>query len=78
MPQTQQRRPLSSFDARSVMLFAALTVGGALAQAQTSSPSPAAQARYQAGPSRTPPEPNAAPGGSVRPAAARHAAGTRS
>lgn len=29
-----QRRNLSAFDARSVMLFAALTVGGSLAQAQ--------------------------------------------
>lgn len=77
MPRTQQRRPLPSFDARSVMLFAALTVGGALAQAQASSPAPAAQARYQAGPSRTPPESNATPGGSARPAVARHAAGTR-
>ncbi|GAD22699.1 EF-hand domain-containing protein [Acidovorax sp. MR-S7] len=34
MPQAKQR-PLSSFDARSVMLFAAITVGGGLAQAQT-------------------------------------------
>ncbi|MHA7599994.1 hypothetical protein ACX12L_08630 [Alicycliphilus sp. T452] len=77
MPQAQQRRPLSSFDARSVMLFAALTVGGALAQAQPS-PTASAQPRYQVGPSRTPPEPNTAPGGGSRPAAAKHAAGTRS
>jgi hypothetical protein len=33
MPQAKQR-PLSSFDARSVMLFAAITVGGGFAQAQ--------------------------------------------
>jgi hypothetical protein len=51
MPTTQQRRPISPFDARSVMLFAALTMGGALAQAQTSS-TPAAQSKHQA--SRSP------------------------
>ena len=35
MAQAKQRRTLPAFDARSVMLFAALTVGGTLAQAQT-------------------------------------------
>lgn len=76
MPQAPQRRSLSWFDARSVMLFAALTVGGALAQAQTS-PTRSAQPRYQVGPSRTPPEPNAAPSGGFRPDMLRRAA-TRS
>lgn len=44
MPQPKQRRTLSPFDARSVLLFAALTMGGALAQAQTS-PAPATQSK---------------------------------
>jgi len=47
MPTTQQRRPISPFDARSVMLFAALTMGGALAQAQNS-PAPATPSKHQA------------------------------
>lgn len=47
MPQPKQRRPLSPFDARSVLLFAALTMGGALAQAQPSAGA-SAQARHQA------------------------------
>ncbi|XDF35568.1 EF-hand domain-containing protein [Paracidovorax avenae] len=37
MPATQQRRPTLTFDARSVMLFAAIAVGSAAAHAQTSS-----------------------------------------
>lgn len=49
MPQAKHNRVLPAFDTRSVMLFAALTMGGALAQAQTSS-APAAQPRFQAGP----------------------------
>lgn len=32
---TQRRTPITWFDARSVMLFAALTIGGAAVQAQT-------------------------------------------
>ncbi|HQQ71496.1 MAG TPA: hypothetical protein PLL92_14455 [Alicycliphilus sp.] len=47
MPKKQQRRTISPFDARSVLLFAALTMGGALAQAQTSA-APATQSRHQA------------------------------
>ncbi|SFD73657.1 calcium-binding protein [Paracidovorax konjaci] len=37
MPATQQRRLAMPFDARSVMLFAAIAMGGAAAQAQTAS-----------------------------------------
>ena len=37
MPQTTKRRSLASFDACSLMLFAALTMGGALAQANVRS-----------------------------------------
>ncbi|WP_287803852.1 EF-hand domain-containing protein [Diaphorobacter sp.] len=61
MPHTPQRRTLPSFDARSVMLFAALTVGGAAAQAQTPS-APSAQPQYQTGPGNTQPRPNFGPG----------------
>jgi hypothetical protein len=64
MPQAKQRRPLSSFDARSVMLFAALTVGGALAQAQTSSTT-SAQPKYQAGPGPASTQPQPVFGGSA-------------
>jgi len=56
MPQAKQRRPLSSFDARSVLLFAALTAGGALAQAQTS-PTTSAPLQYRAGPGPAPIQP---------------------
>lgn len=66
MPQATQRRPLCPFDAHSVLLFAALTVGGALAQAQAS-PAPAAQSKYQSGPGSTPIRPLAAPGGGRQP-----------
>ncbi|WP_313072282.1 hypothetical protein [Melaminivora sp.] len=39
MLEQKQRRPFSPFDVRSVMLFAALALGGTLTQAQTSNPS---------------------------------------
>lgn len=68
MPQAKQRRTRSAFDARSVMLFAALTVGGALAQAQTS-PVPSAQPKYQAGPAPASAEPKAVFGGGQKPPA---------
>ncbi|AVT04646.1 EF-hand domain-containing protein [Paracidovorax avenae] len=42
MPATQQRRPTITFDARSVMLFAAIAVGSAAAHAQTSPPTSSA------------------------------------
>lgn len=76
---TKQRQLLSSFDARSVMLFAALTVGGALAQAQAQ-PTPGASAlpRYKLDPGRSLPEPDTAAGGGARLEAARRAAGIRS
>ncbi len=77
MPQTKQRRPISPFDARSVMLFAALTMGGGLAQAQTS-PAQAAQSRYQSGSNRTAPESNAtaeSDGKTARIGVARNSAG---
>lgn len=74
---TKQRHPLSPFDARSVMLFAALTVGGALAQAQAA-PGTSAQPRFQLAPGRTLPEPNTAPGGGARLDAVKRAAGIRS
>ena len=63
MPHTPQRRTLPSFDARSVMLFAALTVGGAAAQAQTPS-APSAQPQYQTGPGPATTQPKATFGGS--------------
>lgn len=66
MPQTT-RRPLSSFDARSVMLFAALSMGGALAQAQQPAPSP--QPKFQIGPSERPAQPSFGPGGAATAAA---------
>lgn len=50
MSQAPQRRSLCAFDARSVMLFAALTVGGALAQFP---PAPQVQSRSQVSASRT-------------------------
>ncbi len=49
MPLAKQRRSLSVFDTRSVMLFAALTVGGSLAQAQT--PQQPSAPKFQVGPS---------------------------
>ena len=71
MTQAKQRRPLSSFDARSVMLFAALSVGGALVHAQPSS-TPAASANQpaQVGPGPAKPAPSFGPA----PAAAAPAA----
>ena len=63
MPHTPQRRTLPSFDARSVMLFAALTMGGAMAQAQTPA-APSAQPRYQTGPGPGTSQPQAVFGGS--------------
>lgn len=49
MPQRTPRRTLS-FDARSVMLFAALSMGGAALQAQTAStPSSSSATRLQSG-----------------------------
>lgn len=67
MPRKQRRRSFASFDKRSVMLFAALTVGGALAQAQTPA-SPSAQPRVQAGPASGTP----AAAGALKRANARH------
>ena len=52
MPATQQRRSALSFDARSVLLFAAIAVGGAAAHAQTS-PSAGASTGLHAAPSRS-------------------------
>ena len=66
MPPTQQRRTLYPFDARSVMLFAALTMGGALAQAQTA-PSASPQSRHLAGSSPAQSQPRAVFGGSAAP-----------
>ena len=66
MPPTQQRRTLYPFDARSVMLFAALTMGGALAQAQ-SAPSASPQPRHLAGSSPAQSQPRAVFGGSAAP-----------
>ncbi|MBS0390044.1 MAG: hypothetical protein JSR23_02665 [Proteobacteria bacterium] len=74
---TKQRQLLPSFDAGSVMLFAALTVGGALAQAQPA-PSTSALPRYQLDPGRSLPEPNTAAGGGARLEAAKRTAGVRS
>lgn len=76
MPQSKQRRPISPFDARSVLLFAALTMGGALAQAQTS-PGTGTPPRYLQHSGRTPPDSHAAPGRAKDPAAAQRAAGAR-
>ena len=69
MPPTQQRRTLYPFDARSVMLFAALTMGGALAQAQSaqSAPSASPQPRHLAGSSPAQSQPRAVFGGSAAP-----------
>ncbi|MDT0136516.1 EF-hand domain-containing protein [Acidovorax sp. PRC11] len=52
MPATQQRRSALSFDARSVLLFAAMAVGGAAAHAQTS-PSASTSTGLHAAPSRS-------------------------
>lgn len=52
MPATQQRRSALSFDARSVLLFAAMAVGGAAAHAQTS-PSASTSTGLHATPSRS-------------------------
>lgn len=52
MPPTQQRRSALSFDARSVLLFAAMAVGGAAAHAQTS-PSASTSTGLHATPSRS-------------------------
>jgi len=63
MPQTT-RRHLPSFDARSVMLFAALSMGGALAQAQQ----PASAPSTQIGPSAPAAKPTFGPGAPAAPA----------
>lgn len=52
MPATQQRRSALSFDARSVLLFAAMAVGGAAAHAQTS-PSASTSTGLHTTPSRS-------------------------
>lgn len=75
MPQTT-RRPLSSFDARSVMLFAALSVGGALAHAQQPAPTPAPSSKFQIGPSTRPAQPSIGPGAAAAEAPASSAAAT--
>ncbi|CAM3928194.1 EF-hand domain-containing protein [Paracidovorax anthurii] len=61
MPAMQQRRLAMPFDARSVMLFAAIAMGGAAAQAQTAS-TPSAQS--QSGAAMGGQGLSAAPGGS--------------
>lgn len=65
MPHATQRRHFP-FDARSVMLFAAIAVGGTAAQAQTSSPTTAAQSRYQVGPGPSSPSQATFGGGSTQ------------
>ena len=77
MPQPKQRRPISPFDARSVLLFTALTMGGALAQAQ-GAPGSSAQSRYQPHCGRTLAGPDAILSSDAKPAAAPHAGGMRS
>lgn len=63
MSQAPQRRSLCAFDARSVMLFAALTVGGALAQFP---PDPQVQSRSQVSASRTQSQAHVVPRGGVQ------------
>jgi len=68
MPQTT-RRHLPSFDARSVMLFAALSMGGALAHAQQPASAPSAQPKYQIGPSAPAAQPTIGPASAGSPTA---------
>lgn len=65
---TQRRTPITWFDARSVMLFAALTIGGAAVQAQTMQTQPQPVRTAQGGVSPTSTTTSTSTGSSARPA----------
>jgi hypothetical protein len=67
---TQRRTPITWFDARSVMLFAALTIGGAAVQAQTmqTQPQPVRTAQGGVSPTSTTTSTSTSTGSTARPA----------